>query len=74
MLEHHPMFGCRNASSLLCSSGLPKSNEIKVFWIVVHFLQSLLLQKYRVYKGFGRHRYGWHGKHGFLNPTEAFRK
>src|ERR1700727_2581598 len=31
--EHHPMFGCRHASTLLCGSGLPKSNEINVFWI-----------------------------------------
>jgi len=22
--EHHPMFGCRDATRLLCSSGLPK--------------------------------------------------
>jgi hypothetical protein len=29
--DHHPMFGCRYASSLLRSSGLPKCNEINKF-------------------------------------------
>src|SRR5579859_4648741 len=29
--EHLPTFGCRKASTLLCISGLPKCNEIKVF-------------------------------------------
>jgi hypothetical protein len=40
MSEHHPMFGCRNASSLLCCLGLPKSNKIKVFWVFSLFCQS----------------------------------
>jgi arginyl-tRNA--protein-N-Asp/Glu arginylyltransferase len=29
--EHHPMFGCRRASNLLCRSGLRKCNRIKTF-------------------------------------------
>jgi hypothetical protein len=73
MFEHHPMFGCRNASSLLCSLGLPKFNKISVFWMFARFRRSPLAQKTRFSHSFtgglwpGRHRYGWPGKTWLLN-------
>src|ERR1043166_607351 len=33
-VHYHPMIGCRRASSLLCSSRLPKCNGISVFWFL----------------------------------------
>jgi hypothetical protein len=43
--DHHPMFGCLNASSLLCSSGLPKCNGIKAFWVLANFVSR---QKHKI--------------------------